>query len=34
LLDGRKPEIPLLVLQPYQQAEKVQESPGQETMFG
>jgi site-specific DNA-methyltransferase (adenine-specific) len=34
LLDGRKPEIPLLVLPTYQQAEKVQESPGQETMFG
>jgi site-specific DNA-methyltransferase (adenine-specific) len=35
LLDGRKPEIPLLVLQPYQQAEKVeQESPGQEKLFG
>ena len=34
LLDGRKPEIPLLVLPTYQQAEKAQESPGQETMFG
>jgi DNA modification methylase len=35
LLDGRKPQIPLLVLPTYQQAEKVeQESPGQETMFG
>lgn len=35
LLDGRKPEIPLLVLQPYQQAERVeQESPGQEKLFG
>ena len=34
LLDGRKPEIPLLVLSPYQQAEKVESSPGQVEMFG
>ena len=35
LLDGRKPQIPLLVLPTYQQAEKVeQESPGQEKLFG
>ncbi len=35
LLDGRKPDIPLLVLPTYQQAEKVEEvSPGQEKLFG
>lgn len=35
LLDGRKPEIPLLIMPTYQQAEKVeQESPGQEKLFG
>jgi len=35
LLDGRKPQIPLLVLPTYQQAEKIdQESPGQEKLFG
>jgi Adenine specific DNA methylase Mod len=35
LLDGRKPQIPLLVMPTYQQAEKVeQESPGQEKLFG
>lgn len=35
LLDGRKPEIPLLVLPAYEQAEKVEkESPGRVEMFG
>lgn len=35
LLDGRRPEIPLLVLPTYQQAERVdQPSPGQVEMFG
>jgi site-specific DNA-methyltransferase (adenine-specific) len=35
LLDGRKPQIPLLVMPTYQHAEKVeQESPGQEKLFG
>jgi DNA modification methylase len=35
LLDGRRPQLPLLVLPTFQQAEKVeQESPGQEKLFG
>ncbi len=35
LLDGRKPQVPLLVMPSYQQAERVeQESPGQEKLFG
>lgn len=34
LLDGRKPEIPLLVLPSYQRAERVEPSPGQEKLFG
>ena len=34
LLDGKKPEVPLLVLPSYQPAEKVQVSPGQAEMFG
>jgi len=34
LLDGRKPEIPLLVLPAYEQAEREKESPGQVEMFG
>lgn len=35
LLDGRRPQLPLLVLPTYQQAEKVEpESPGQEKLFG
>jgi DNA modification methylase len=35
LLDGRRPQVPLLVMPTYQQADKVeQESPGQEKLFG
>jgi hypothetical protein len=34
LLHRRKPELPLLVLPTYQQAEKVRQSPGQVEMFG
>jgi len=35
LLDGRRPQLPLLVMPTFQQAEKVaQESPGQERLFG
>ncbi len=35
LLDGRKPQVPLLVMPTYQQAEKVeQQAPGQERLFG
>jgi DNA modification methylase len=34
LLDGRKPEVPLLVLPAYQQAEPEKASPGQVEMFG
>jgi site-specific DNA-methyltransferase (adenine-specific) len=35
LLDGWKPQIPLLVMPTYQQAEKVEEeAPGQEKLFG
>jgi DNA modification methylase len=35
LLDGKKPQVPLLVLQPFQQAEKLDTvSPGQTEMFG
>ena len=35
LLDGKKPQIPLLVLPTYQQAEKLDTvSPGQEKLFG
>ena len=34
LLHGKKPELPLLVLPTYQQAEKVKESPGQMEAFG
>jgi site-specific DNA-methyltransferase (adenine-specific) len=34
LLDGKKPQIPLLVMPTYQQAEKEQQSPGQQELFG
>lgn len=35
LLDGKKPQVPLLVLAPYEQAEKLDTvSPGQTEMFG
>jgi hypothetical protein len=35
LLDGKKPQVPLLVLAPYQQAEKLDTvSPGQTELFG
>jgi site-specific DNA-methyltransferase (adenine-specific) len=33
LLDGRKPEIPLLVLPSYEQAEREKQSPGQTELF-
>jgi hypothetical protein len=34
LLDGKRPQLPLLVMPTYQQAERVQESPGQLGAFG
>ena len=34
LLHGRKPELPLLVLPTFQQAEKVQQARGQVELFG
>jgi site-specific DNA-methyltransferase (adenine-specific) len=35
LLEGRRPELPLLLMPTYQQADKVEvESPGQERLFG
>ncbi len=35
LLDGKRPQLPLLVMPTYQQAERVQEAPGQEKLgFG
>lgn len=34
LLDGKRPQLPLLVMPTYQQAEKVQQSPGQQALFG
>ena len=34
LLDGKRPTLPLLVMPTYQQAEKVQQAPGQVELFG
>lgn len=34
LLDGRRPALPLLVMPTYQQAERVQQAPGQAELFG
>ena len=33
-IDGKRPQLPLLVMPTYQQAERIKESPGQIEAFG